>query len=236
MIIVNNISKRFKNVNVLNNISFSFKMGKTYSIIGPSGSGKSTFLKCIASLETLESGSIQYININKKNIGFVFQNFNLFTNMTILENIIYAPQQILGEKKQIVIDKARQLLKKVNLDASIENKYPNNISSGQKQRAAIARTLCMQPQVLLYDEPTSALDIENTAEVLNVINNLSKSKKLLNIIVTHHIKFAANISESILFFDKGQIIEQNDSKNFFNNPQTSRLKDFLSKLKILNDT
>lgn len=234
MIRVNNISKSFKNIKVLNNISFNFKMGKSYSIIGTSGSGKSTFLKCIAGLASLEGGSIQYINIQKKNIGFVFQNFNLFTNMTVLENIIYAPQQVLGEKKQVVINKARYLLKKVNLDLSIENKYPSNISGGQQQRVAIARTLCMQPQIILYDEPTSALDIESTVEVFNIIKNLSESKDLINIIVTHHIKFAVNASESILFFDKGRIIEESYSEDFFNNPQTNRLKEFLSELKILN--
>ena len=235
MIKVNNISKQYKGIKVLDDISFTFKIGHAYSIIGSSGSGKSTFLRCIGALEKPDSGSIQYGDIHKQSIGFIFQHFNLFTNMTILQNVVYAPQIVLKLKKQVTIYEARKLLKKVNLDLSIENKYPPDISGGQKQRVAIARTLAMKPKIILYDEPTSALDIENTAEVLNVIKNLSQSGKLLSIIVTHQMKFAAIASDSILFFDKGKIIEQNYSTEFFRNPKTLRLKNFLSKLKALND-
>ena len=230
MIELSNISKYLKGTKVLDNISFKFETGKSYSIIGSSGSGKSTFLKCIAGLETLERGTITYRGTSKKEIGFIFQNFNLFNNMTVLENIIYAPQVVLNMNKQLILDEARNLLQKVNLDLSIQDKYPSDISGGQKQRVAIVRTLCMKPKIILYDEPTSALDVENTIEVLKIIHNISRSKKVLSIIVTHQIEFAKTISDLILFFDNGKIIETNCTKNFFTRPQSNRLKVFLSKL------
>ena len=235
MIKVVNIAKKFGNIRVIDNISYSFKNGKVYSIIGCSGSGKSTFLKCIANLEKIDQGEIKYGDIERNKIGFIFQNFNLFNNMTILDNIIYAPQKILNIKKEVAIDYARKLLKKVNLDASIENKYPNSISGGQKQRVAIARALCMKPKIILYDEPTSALDPENTAEVLKVIKDLSKSKGLLSIIVTHHMKFAESISDKIIFFENGKIIEENNAKEFFIKPKNKRLKEFLSKVNMVDE-
>lgn len=234
MIRVINITKRYGGTTVVDNVCFDFKIGQVYSIVGSSGSGKSTFLKCIARLEELDDGHIQYGNILQKEIGFIFQHFNLFTHMTILENLIYAPQQVLRINKQDAIKSARCFLGKVNLDPSIESQYPSNISGGQKQRVAIARTLCMKPKVILYDEPTSALDPENTIEVLRVIKNLSKSENLLSIIVTHHMKFAQSISDEIIFFDQGQIVETNFSKDFFMDPKSSRLKFFLSKVKEID--
>ena len=230
-----NLTKKYGDVKVLDNISYSFANGKVYSIIGCSGSGKSTFLKCIANLEKIDQGEIKYGDIEKNKIGFIFQNFNLFNNMTILDNIIYAPQKVLNLKKEVAIDYARKLLKKVNLDTSIENKYPNSISGGQRQRVAIARTLCMKPKIILYDEPTSALDPENTAEVLNVIKDLSKSKGLLSIIVTHHMKFAESISDKMIFFESGKIVEENNAKDFFIKPKNKRLKEFLSKINMVNE-
>jgi ABC-type polar amino acid transport system ATPase subunit len=230
-----NITKKYRDTEVVKNVSFDFKIGQVYSIIGSSGSGKSTFLKCIAGLEELDNGNIEYGDITKQNIGFIFQHFNLFANMTVLENLTYAPQKVLKIKKYDAIGYARELLKKVNLDSSIENQYPANISGGQKQRVAIARTLCMKPKIILYDEPTSALDPENTAEVLSVIKNLSKSENLLSIIVTHHMKFAQNISDEILFFDKGKIVEKNLAKDFFTKPKSTRLKEFLSKIRKIDE-
>ncbi|MSO13870.1 amino acid ABC transporter ATP-binding protein [Rickettsiales endosymbiont of Trichoplax sp. H2] len=235
MIKIVNLTKKYEDTKILDDISYSFTNGKVYSIIGCSGSGKSTFLKCLANLEGIDQGEIRYGDIKKNKIGFIFQNFNLFNNMTILDNIIYAPQKVLNIKKEEAIDYARKLLKKVNLDISIENKYPNSISGGQKQRVAIARTLCMKPKIILYDEPTSALDPENTAEVLTVIKDLSKSKGLLSIIVTHHMKFAESISDKIIFFENGKIIEENNAKDFFIQPKNKRLKEFLSKTSMVSE-
>ena len=235
MIKIVNLTKKYGDTKVLDDISYSFANGKVYSIIGCSGSGKSTFLKCLANLEGIDQGEIRYGDIEKNKIGFIFQNFNLFNNMTILDNIIYAPQKVLNIKKEEAVDYARKLLKKVNLDISIENKYPNSISGGQKQRVAIARTLCMKPKIILYDEPTSALDPENTAEVLTVIKDLSKSKGLLSIIVTHHMKFAESISDKIIFFESGKIIEENNAKDFFIKPKNKRLKEFLSKTSMVSE-
>jgi polar amino acid transport system ATP-binding protein len=235
MIKIVNLTKKYVDTKVLDDISYSFANGKVYSIIGCSGSGKSTFLKCLANLEGIDQGEIRYGNIEKNKIGFIFQNFNLFNNMTILDNIIYAPQKVFNIKKEEAVDYARKLLKKVNLDVSIENKYPNSVSGGQRQRVAIARTLCMKPKIILYDEPTSALDPENTAEVLTVIKDLSKSKDLLSIIVTHHMKFAESISDKIIFFESGKIIEENNAKDFFIKPKNKRLKEFLSKTSMVSE-
>ncbi len=235
MIKIVNLTKKYGDTKILDDISYSFANGKVYSIIGCSGSGKSTFLKCLANLEGIDQGEIRYGDIKKNKIGFIFQNFNLFNNMTILDNIIYSPQKVLNIKKEEAVDYARKLLKKVNLDISIENKYPNSISGGQKQRVAIARTLCMKPKIILYDEPTSALDPENTAEVLTVIKDLSKSKGLLSIIVTHHMKFAESISDKIIFFENGKIIEENNAKDFFIQPKNKRLKEFLSKTSMVSE-
>ena len=235
MIKIVNLTKKYGDTKVLDDISYSFANGKVYSIIGCSGSGKSTFLKCLANLEGIDQGEIRYGDVEKNKIGFIFQNFNLFNNMTILDNIIYAPQKVFNIKKEEAVDYARKLLKKVNLDVSIENKYPNSVSGGQRQRVAIARTLCMKPKIILYDEPTSALDPENTAEVLNVIKDLSKSKDLLSIIVTHHMKFAESISDKIIFFENGKIIEENNAKDFFIKPKNKRLKEFLSKTSMVSE-
>ena len=235
MIKIVNLTKKYGDTKVLDDISYSFVNGKVYSIIGCSGSGKSTFLKCLANLEGIDQGEIRYGDIEKNKIGFIFQNFNLFNNMTILDNIIYAPQKVFNIKKEEAVDYARKLLKKVNLDVSIENKYPNSVSGGQRQRVAIARTLCMKPKIILYDEPTSALDPENTAEVLTVIKDLSKSKDLLSIIVTHHMKFAESISDKIIFFESGKIIEENNAKDFFIKPKNKRLKEFLSKTSMVSE-
>jgi len=234
MIKVVNLIKKYNHILALDDISYSFEKGNIYSIIGSSGSGKSTFIKCIASLEQPDQGKICYQGIDKQNIGFIFQNFNLFNNMTVLENIIYAPQKVLNLNKEEAVYSAQNLLKAVNLNSSIEDQYPHSLSGGQKQRVSIARAIAMNPKVILYDEPTSALDPENIIEILNIIKNLSLSKDLLSIIVTHHIKFAQIISDKILFFENGKILVEGDSSILYGKMKNKRLREFLSKFHIID--
>jgi polar amino acid transport system ATP-binding protein len=234
MIKINNLTKSYNNIKVVDDLSINLELGKVYSIIGPSGGGKSTFLRCVAGLEDFDSGHIDYGTIKKNEIGFIFQHFNLFTNMTVLENLIYAPQKVFGIKKDKAIKDARLYMDKVKLDKYMEDKYPANISGGQKQRVAIARALCMKPKVILYDEPTSALDPENAAEVLLVIKQLSRYTHITSIIITHHMKFAEHVAQKVLFFDNGKFIEENNPKDFFFNPQSQRLRTFLSKTDLMH--
>lgn len=240
MISIKNISKSFDNIKILENINLEVSGGEIISIIGPSGSGKSTLLRCIIGLEKADSGEVYYerqlMNLKDKasyqeirsHMGFVFQHFNLFPNMTVLENCTLALKEVLHKKDDEANKIAMQYLEKVGLLNKAES-YPNKLSGGQKQRVAIARALCMNPEIMLFDEPTSALDPEMIKEVLEVIKEL-KNQGMTMIIVTHEMNFAKNISNRIIFIENGHIIEENNSLEFFNNPKTQRAKLFLDKV------
>ena len=239
MINVENLSKNFGNLKVLKNISTTINKGEVISIIGPSGSGKSTFLRCINKLEEPTEGHIYIdgmdlmdkntdINKIRERVGMVFQHFNLFPNMTVLENLTLSPIMVKKESKEEAEKYALYLLEKVGLSDKA-NSYPTQLSGGQKQRIAIARALAMKPEVILFDEPTSALDPEMIKEVLDVMRDLAKEGMTM-LIVTHEMGFARNVGNRILFMDNGEIIEDCSPKDFFENPTNERIKDFLNKV------
>ena len=239
MINVENLSKNFGNLKVLKNISTTINKGEIISIIGPSGSGKSTFLRCINKLEEPTEGHIYIdgmdlmdkntdINKIRERVGMVFQHFNLFPNMTVLENLTLSPTMVKKESKEEAKKYASYLLEKVGLSDKA-NSYPTQLSGGQKQRIAIARALAMKPEVILFDEPTSALDPEMIKEVLDVMRDLAKEGMTM-LIVTHEMGFAKNVGNRILFMDNGEIIEDCSPKDFFENPKNERIKDFLNKV------
>ena len=239
MINITNLYKNFGDLEVLKNISTEIKKGEIISIIGPSGSGKSTFLRCINKLEEPSSGHIYIdgmdlmdkntdINKVRERVGMVFQHFNLFPNMTVLDNLTLSPIMVKKESKEEAEKYALSLLEKVGLSDKA-NSYPNQLSGGQKQRIAIARALAMKPEVILFDEPTSALDPEMIKEVLDVMRNLAKEGMTM-LIVTHEMGFARNVGNRILFMDNGEIIEDCSPKDFFENPTNERIKDFLNKV------
>lgn len=247
MIKVKNISKSFKTLKVLQNVTVDVKKGEVISIIGPSGSGKSTFLRCIACLETIDSGKITIENIDTAGmnesgsiiklkdakegltkVGMVFQNFNLFPHKTVIENVIEAPMIVNKIDKSTAIKEGKELLKKVGLLEKCDA-YPSEISGGQKQRVAIARALAMKPEVMLFDEPTSALDPELVGEVLRVIKDLANESMTL-LIVTHEMAFAKEVSDRIIFFDEGKIVEDNSPQKIFENPSHPRIKQFITKM------
>ena len=239
MINVENLSKNFGNLKVLKNISTTINKGEIISIIGPSGSGKSTFLRCINKLEEPTEGHIYIdgmdlmdkntdINKIRERVGMVFQHFNLFPNMTVLENLTLSPMMVKKESKEEAEKYASYLLEKVGLSDK-SNSYPAQLSGGQKQRIAIARALAMKPEVILFDEPTSALDPEMIKEVLDVMRDLAKEGMTM-LIVTHEMGFAKNVGNRILFMDNGEIIEDCSPKDFFENPTNERIKDFLNKV------
>ena len=241
MIKVENLHKKFNQLEVLKGIDVNVEKGEIIAIIGPSGSGKSTFLRCINRLEEPTDGKIfidgenildKKTDINKirEKVGMVFQHFNLFPHKTVMENIILAPMKLKGYSKEDAEKKALELLKKVGL---VEKKdtYPNKLSGGQKQRIAIARALAMEPEVMLFDEPTSALDPEMIKEVLDVMIDLAKEGMTM-LIVTHEMGFAKNVASRILFMNDGIILEDEKPEEFFNNPKHSRTKEFL--YKVLN--
>ena len=239
MINITNLHKNFGDLEVLKNISTEIKKGEIISIIGPSGSGKSTFLRCINKLEEPSSGHIYIdgmdlmdkntdINKVRERVGMVFQHFNLFPNMTVLDNLTLSPIMVKKESKEEAEKYALSLLKKVGLSDKA-NSYPTQLSGGQKQRIAIARALAMKPEVILFDEPTSALDPEMIKEVLDVMRDLAKEGMTM-LIVTHEMGFARNVGNRILFMDKGEIIEDCSPKEFFENPTNERIKDFLNKV------
>ena len=239
MINVENLSKNFGNLKVLKNISTTINKGEIISIIGPSGSGKSTFLRCINKLEEPTEGHIYIdgmdlmdkntdINKIRERVGMVFQHFNLFPNMTVLENLTLSPTMVKKESKEEAEKYALYLLEKVGLSDKA-NSYPTQLSGGQKQRIAIARALAMKPEVILFDEPTSALDPEMIKEVLDVMRDLAKEGMTM-LIVTHEMGFARNVGNRILFMDNGAIIEDCSPKNFFEHPTNERIKDFLNKV------
>jgi polar amino acid transport system ATP-binding protein len=241
---VNNLYKEFKNTDgsitkVLNGITYEVGKGEKIVIVGPSGSGKSTFLRCLNLLERPTSGEIFFdaqeitdpkININKirQRMGMVFQNFNLFNNLTVMDNIILAPVKLKVMSEKEAREKATELLKRVNL-LDKADVYPVSLSGGQKQRIAIVRSLCMNPEMMLFDEPTSALDPEMVGEVLDVMKQLADDGMTM-VVVTHEMGFAREVATKVLFMDEGNILEENTPKEFFENPQSQRLKDFLSKV------
>ena len=240
MIRVENVSKKFNKTRALKNVSLEVNKGDIISLIGPSGSGKSTLLRCIHGLEHVDSGKIymddEWMNpddekkfrVQRNRMGFVFQHFNLFPNMSVLQNCKLAQVEVLNKTDEEAEKTALEYLDKVGL---LEKKdaYPNNLSGGQKQRVAIARALCMNPDIMLFDEPTSALDPEMIKEVLEVMKDLGKQGMTM-VVVTHEMGFARKVGTRVVFLDQGEIIEENTSEEFFANPQSDRAKDFLSKV------
>ena len=239
MIDVKNLSKSFGDHLVLDNISEHIYPGDKVVIIGPSGSGKSTFLRCLNLMENPSGGSIVFDNVDitdpkvnidtvRRQMGMVFQHFNLFPNMTILKNITLAPIRTKLMTKEEAEAKAMQLLQRVGLEEKA-NAYPNQLSGGQKQRIAIVRALAMNPKVMLFDEPTSALDPEMVGEVLNVMKELAEEGMTM-VVVTHEMGFAREVGNRVLFMDEGKVVEQGTPEEVFGNPKHPRLQDFLSKV------
>ncbi len=233
-----NVSKFYGEFKALSNINLDVKKGSVLVICGPSGSGKSTLIRTINQLEQIDDGAIfvndmefcskgKIIPLNGK-VGMVFQQFNLFPHMTVLENLTLGQKIVLKQKKQKAIDFAMQTLTQVQMEQH-SHKYPDQLSGGQQQRIAIARSLCMRPEVLLFDEPTSALDPEMVKEVLDVMESLARSGTTM-ICVTHEMGFAKHVADKIIFMDKGEILEENTAENFFSNPQHKRSKEFLEKI------
>ena len=240
MISVENLCKSFGNLEILKGITENLEKGEKVVIIGPSGSGKSTFLRCLNLLEKPTSGSIIFegtditnssekeLNLMRQKMGMVFQHFNLFANLSIINNITLAPVKLKLMTKEEAEAKAEELLKKVGLLDKAYN-YPSQLSGGQKQRIAIARSLAMNPDVMLFDEPTSALDPEMVGEVLNIMTELADDGMTM-VVVTHEMGFAREVASRVMFMADGVIMEQNPPKEFFENPQNPRLKEFLSKV------
>lgn len=245
---IRNLHKRYGDLEVLKGISLTARDGDVISILGSSGSGKSTFLRCINLLENPHEGEIlvageqlklkrdkqgdlvaadgKQLNRIRSELGFVFQNFNLWPHMTILDNIIEAPRRVLGQSKAETTEVAEALLAKVGI-ADKRHVYPNQLSGGQQQRAAIARTLAMQPKVILFDEPTSALDPEMVQEVLAVIRSLAEEGRTM-LLVTHEMNFAKQVSSEVVFLHQGLVEEQGTPEQVFDNPQSARCKQFMS--------
>ena len=239
IISMSKINKFYDEFHVLKNIDFSVKKGEIVVVCGPSGSGKSTLIRCINGLEDIDDGDIIVDNIDihasKKNlqairseVGMVFQHFNLFPHLTILENITLAPTLVKDVKKSEAKKIAMGLLKKVKLEHK-GNSYPADLSGGQKQRVAIARSLAMKPKIMLFDEPTSALDPETIGDVLSVMKDLAKENFTI-VCVTHEMGFAKEVGDRIVFMDHGVIIEQSTPEEFFNNPKSDRAKKFLNEI------
>lgn len=241
MIEVNDLYKRFNNLEVIKGVSLKVERGEVVSIIGSSGSGKSTLLRCINFLEKKDGGEIIFdgqvigkspheINQLRKRVGMVFQNFNLFPNMTVLENVMSGPKIIKKMKSEKAEEIAREFLNKVGLEDKVDT-YPAMLSGGQKQRIAIARTLAMNPDVILFDEPTSALDPELVGEVLLVMKELAKMGMTM-IIVTHEMAFANEVSDKVVFLNEGKIAEMGTPNEIFNNPKHEKLQSFLSSINL----
>ena len=233
------VQKNFGNLSVLKGIDLNIYKGDVVVIVGPSGSGKSTFLRCLNLLEVPSGGSIHFenvditdrkvnIDIHRQKMGMVFQQFNLFPHMTVLKNMTIGPMKLKGMSKAEAESKAMKLLERVGL-ADRADAYPSQLSGGQKQRIAIVRALCMEPEVLLFDEPTSALDPEMVGEVLQVMKDLAKEKMTM-VVVTHEMGFAKEVANRVIFIDEGVIQEENEPKEFFENPKNERLQGFLSKV------
>ena len=239
MIKVNNLQKSFRDMTVLKDITTEINRGDVVCVIGPSGSGKSTFLRCLNMLEKPSAGKIIFdgedlaapkanLNLHRQKMGMVFQQFNLFPHMTVLENLTCAPMMLKKVPKEEAEAKALDLLGRVGL-ADRADSYPNKLSGGQKQRVAIVRALCMDPDVMLFDEPTSALDPEMIGEVLDVIKKLVNTG-MTSVIVTHEMRFAREVSDRVLFMAEGNILEQAAPEEFFNHPNHPSLQEFLAKV------
>ena len=239
MIDVINLEKHFGDNKVLNGIDITIEKGDIMVVIGPSGSGKSTFLRCLNCMEDPTGGQIIFngtdianpkvnINIHRRHMGMVFQHFNLFNNMTVLQNLTLAPIQLKLKNREEAIETAMSLLRRIGLEDKA-NVYPSTLSGGQKQRIAIVRALAMNPRVMLFDEPTSALDPEMVGEVLDLIRELA-NEGMTMVIVTHEMGFAREVADRILFMDGGIITEDAPPSELFSNPQNPRTKEFLSKV------
>ncbi|SHG88569.1 amino acid ABC transporter ATP-binding protein, PAAT family [Fibrobacter sp. UWH9] len=246
---VEHLKKSFGDNHVLKDISFDLKEGEVLSIIGPSGSGKSTLLRCITQLETMNAGTVcvngkdMVVGVDKKGVakyapasvlreirlstGLVFQNFNLFPHLTVLQNLTIAPIRVLGMDREKARKRGRELLKQMGLETK-EKAYPCELSGGQQQRVSIARALAMQPKILFFDEPTSALDPELTGEVLKIIKGLA-DQKMTMVIVTHEMAFARDVANKVIFMDQGVIVEQGTPDFVFNQSGNERLASFLSR-------
>ena len=239
MIEVKNLKKQFGELSVLNGITEHISQGEKIAVIGPSGSGKSTFLRCLNLLEIPTEGEIWFDGVNmtdvnvdidrmRQKMGMVFQHFNLFPHLTVLENIILAPVHLKLQTRKEAEENARRLLERIGLLDKADT-YPAMLSGGQKQRIAIVRALAMNPEVMLFDEPTSALDPEMVGEVLDLIRELA-DEGMTMVIVTHEMGFAREVATRVMFVDEGQIKEQNTPEELFSNPKNPRLKEFLSKM------
>jgi ABC-type polar amino acid transport system ATPase subunit len=239
VIVTKNLKKSFGDHVVLNGINETIHKGEKVVVIGPSGSGKSTFLRCLNLLEVPTEGEIWFeehnitdkktdINILRRKMGMVFQQFNLFPHLTVRENITLAPVKLGLMTKAEANDKAMELLKRIGLVEKADA-YPNQLSGGQKQRIAIIRALAMNPDVMLFDEPTSALDPEMVGEVLDLMAQLA-DEGMTMVVVTHEMRFAKRVATRVLFMDEGRIVEQNTPEEFFENPKNPRLQEFLSKI------
>ncbi len=236
LISVKNLSKSFEKVEVLKNISVDFYKGDVAFVVGPSGSGKSTFLRCLNGLEQANGGNIYFedvdicdpkcdINKHRQKMGMVFQQFNLFPHLTVMKNLTIGPTRLQGLSKDEAEKRAMGFLERVGLSDRGDS-YPNQLSGGQKQRIAICRSLCMNPDVMLFDEPTSALDPEMVGEVLNVMRELAMDKMTM-VVVTHEMNFAREVANRVLFMADGEFLEEAPPEKFFDSPENERLKTFL---------
>ncbi|MCL2392269.1 MAG: amino acid ABC transporter ATP-binding protein [Oscillospiraceae bacterium] len=241
MIKVKGLEKKFGELEVLRGIDEHIDQGEKVVIIGPSGSGKSTFLRCLNLMEFPTAGEIWFeneevskyrkgmdLNAHRRKMGMVFQHFNLFPHLNVVENIILSPVSLNRASKAQAIETAHRLLDRIGLSDKAKN-YPATLSGGQKQRVAIVRALAMEPKVMLFDEPTSALDPEMVGEVLDLMKNLA-IEGMTMVVVTHEMGFAREVGNRVLFMDEGVIVEQNDPETFFSNPKSPRLQDFLAKV------
>lgn len=240
MIETKNSTKKFGSLTVFEDLNVTVKKGEVLVIIGPSGSGKSTFLRCLNHLEEPNMGEVfieeEKLNVkNKKQmrntiekVGMVFQNFNLFPHMTVLQNVMEAPITVKHEAKEEVLKRSEEIVEKVGLKEKLES-YPSKLSGGQKQRVAIARALAMRPDIMLFDEPTSALDPELVGEVLGVMKDLAKEGMTM-VVVTHEMGFAKEVADRVIFMDGGKIIEEGTPEEFFTAPKEQRTKEFLNKI------
>jgi general L-amino acid transport system ATP-binding protein len=236
---IKKLNKWYGDFHVLKDVNLDVKEGEIIVVCGPSGSGKSTLIRCINYLETFQEGSItvngtaliddvQKIRDIRSNVAMVFQHFELFPHLSILDNLILSPMHVHGINKKEATETAMMYLERVNI-ADQFDKYPNQLSGGQKQRVAIARALCANPKIMLFDEPTSALDPEMINEVLDVMVELAKENKTM-VCVTHEMGFAKRVADRVIFMDAGQIVEENTPDEFFDNPQSPRLQEFLSQI------
>lgn len=238
---VEHLKKSFGDLEVLKDLNAEVQEGEVICIIGPSGSGKSTFLRCLNNLEEITGGKViiddrdltdpsQNINKIRENIGMVFQHFNLFPHITVIENIMLAPKELKDESDEEIRNRALSLLETVGLAEKADD-YPKSLSGGQKQRVAIARALAMQPDIMLFDEPTSALDPEMVGDVLEVMQKLAREGMTM-LVVTHEMGFAKEVADRVIFMDGGYIVEEGPPEQLFNHPQHERTKDFLDKVLI----